>query len=170
MQQANPLIPNLLSEKLKVWVLAPCLQTDDENIDYYYDFSQSIAEYSKTFGEMGIEWVWQPVTMLDYNEIISSIVAEKEAGLYIPIVFNICDGDEVNGTPGISVVRLLQQSGLVFTGADEYFYDVTTSKIPMKVAFNKAGVPTAAWEAITVKEQSLEGIFERLGTPLILKP
>ena len=170
MQHTNPLIPNLLSEKLKVWVLAPCLQTDDENIDYYYDFSQSIAEYSKTFSEMGIEWVWQPVTMLDYNEIISGIVAEKEAGLYIPIVFNICDGDEVNGTPGISVVKLLQQSGLVFTGSDEYFYDVTTSKIPMKVAFNKAGVPTAAWEAITTKEQSLEGIFKRLGTPLILKP
>jgi D-alanine-D-alanine ligase len=170
MSQANPSISNLSSEKLKVWVLAPYLQSDDENIDYYYDFSQSIAEYSKTFVEMGIEWVWQPVTMIDYSDIISTIVAEKDAGVYIPIVFNICDGDEVNGTPGISVVKLLQQTGLVFTGADEYFYDITTSKIPMKLAFDKAGIATASWEAITGTEQQLTGIFERLGTPLIIKP
>ncbi|MEJ7587641.1 MAG: hypothetical protein WKI04_08775 [Ferruginibacter sp.] len=170
MPQANPLIASLSSEKLKVWVLAPYLQSNDENIDYYYDFSQSITEYTKTFDEMGIEWVWQPVTMLDYTFIIASIVAEKEAGLYIPIVFNICDGDEVNGTPGISVVKLLQQSGLVFTGSDEYFYDITTSKIPMKSAFNKAGVPTARWESISSPDQDLIGIFERLGTPLIVKP
>ncbi|MEP7143686.1 MAG: hypothetical protein ABI707_12480 [Ferruginibacter sp.] len=170
MPQANPLIANLSSEKLKVWVLAPYLQSNDENIDYYYDFSQSIAEYSKTFAEMGIEWVWQPVTMLDYIDIIYCIVAEKEAGLYIPIVFNICDGDEINGTPGISVVKLLQQTGLVFTGADEYFYDITTSKIPMKLAFDRADIPTAPWEAINSAEQQLTGIFERLGTPLIVKP
>ena len=167
----TPPFTHILSyEKLKVWVLAPYLQTNDENIDYYYDFSQSIAEYSKTFKEMGIEWTWQPVTMLDYAEIINLIVEEKRTGLYLPVVFNICDGDEINGTPGISVVKLLHQSGLIFTGADDYFYDVTTSKIPMKLAFEKAGVSTAKWEAITNVEQLLAGIFERLGTPLILKP
>ncbi|MBC7890264.1 MAG: hypothetical protein H7Z13_20505 [Ferruginibacter sp.] len=170
MSQANPLISSISSEKLKVWVLAPSLQTNDENIDYYYDFSQSIDEYAKTFAEMGIEWVWQPVTMLDYTAIISTIISEKEAGLFLPIVFNICDGDEVNGTPGISVVKLLQQTGLIFTGADEYFYDITTSKVPMKLAFDKAGIPTARWEAITGADQQLTGIFERLGTPVIVKP
>ncbi len=170
MSRSNPFITNLSSEKLKVWVLAPSLQTNDENIDYYYDFSQSIAEYSKTFTEMRIEWVWQPVTMVDYADIIAAIVTEKETGRYLPIVFNICDGDEINGTPGISVVKLLQQSGLIFTGADEYFYDITTSKISMKQAFDIAGIPTASWEAITSAEQQLTGIFERLGTPVIVKP
>jgi D-alanine-D-alanine ligase len=170
MAKTNPLLSKGASEKLKVWVLAPYLQTNDENIDYYYDFSQSIAEYSKTFDEMGIEWVWQPVTMCDYADIISTIIAENERGNYLPIVFNICDGDEVNGTPGISVVKLLHQSGLIFTGADEYFYDITTSKVPMKLAFDKAGIPTASWQAITNPEQTLNGIFERLGTPIIIKP
>ena len=33
-------------DRLKIWVLAPHLITDDANIDYYYDFSQSIAEYT----------------------------------------------------------------------------------------------------------------------------
>ncbi|MEO6733955.1 MAG: hypothetical protein ABIN01_22215 [Ferruginibacter sp.] len=170
MSLVNPLNSDILTEKLKVWVLAPYLQTNDENIDYYYDFSQSIAEYSKTFEEMGIEWIWQPVTMLNYSGIIATIVTEKEAGIFLPIVFNICDGDEINGTPGISVVKLLQQSGLVFTGADEFFYDITTSKIPMKIAFDKVAVPTAPWEAITEINQQLSGIFQRLGTPIIVKP
>lgn len=170
MTLTHPLIPGSSSEKFKIWVLAPYLQTNDENIDYYYDFSQSIQEYTKTFAELGIEWIWQPVTMLDYRDIIAMIVAEKKAGVFFPIVFNICDGDEVNGTPGISVVKLLHQSKLVYTGADEYFYDITTSKIPMKQAFDKAGIPTADWEAITSAAQPLDGIFERLGKPLIVKP
>lgn len=162
-----PIVP---VEKLKVWVLAPSLQTNDANIDYYYDFSQSIAEYTKIFAELNIEWKWQPVTMNDYPAVVDTIVAEKKAGIYFPVVFNICDGDEVNGTPGISVVKLLDQKELVYTGSDEYFYHITTSKIPMKEAFDKHRVPNAKWEAIKIKEQYTNGIFGRLGTPIIVKP
>ncbi len=155
---------------IKVWVLAPYLNTQDENINYYYDFSQSIAEYSAAFATLKMEWQWQPVTIDDYASIIEMIVAEKELGEHFPVVFNICDGDEVNGTPGVSVVNLLQKKGLVYTGSDAFFYDITTSKIPMKLAFDQAGVPTAKWEAIHHSGQSLEGIFKRLGTPVIIKP
>ena len=163
----SPIIP---LEKLKVWVLAPYLITNDANIDYYYDFSQSIEEYTKTFAALNINWQWQPVTMNDYAAIIDDIAAEKEAGIFFPLVFNICDGDEINGTPGISVVKLLEEKGLVYTGSDEYFYNITTSKIPMKEAFDKHYVPNARWEAIKIKEQYTNGIFDRLGTPIIVKP
>jgi D-alanine-D-alanine ligase len=162
-----PIIP---LENLKVWVLAPYLQTNDTNIDYYYDFSQSIEEYASTFAQLGIEWKWQPVTMNDYHSIIDTIVAEKEKGIYFPLVFNICDGDEINGTPGVSVVKLLEQKGLIYTGSDEYFYNITTSKISMKEAFDAYDVPNAKWEAIKTKEQYTNGIFDRLGTPIIVKP
>ena len=30
---------------LKVWVLAPSLHNPDPNLEYYYDFTQSIEEY-----------------------------------------------------------------------------------------------------------------------------
>ncbi len=163
-------LSSLSPEKLKIWVLAPYLQSNDENIDYYYDFSQSIAEYTKIFAEMNIEWTWQPVTISNYVEIVNSIVAEKNGRLFFPIVFNLCDGDEINGTPGISVVKLLHQSNLIYTGSDEYFYEITTSKIPMKKALDIAGVATARWEAITDVHQNLEGIFDRLGCPIIIKP
>ena len=162
-----PIIP---LQKLKVWVLAPYLQTNEANIDYYYDFSQSIEEYKKTFTELNIEWKWQPVSMNNYAEIIKEIIKEKDGGDYFPLVFNICDGDEINGTPGVSVVKLLHQAGLVYTGSDEYFYNITTSKIPMKKAFDKARVPNALWEAIHNQGQSICGIFERLGNPIIIKP
>ncbi len=156
--------------KIKVWVLAPYLQTNDANIDYYYDFSQSINEYTKTFKELDLNWQWQPVTMDSYVAVIEKIIEEKNADINFPIVLNICDGDEVNGTPGISVVKLLKQLNLIFTGANEYFYNITTSKIPMKKAFDKAGVATAKWAAILSPQKNTTTIFENLGTPIIVKP
>jgi D-alanine-D-alanine ligase len=170
MSLSTSFLPIIPLEKLKVWVLAPYIVTNDANIDYYYDFSQSIEEYTKTFAALNINWQWQPVTINNYAAIIDNIAAEKEAGIFFPLVFNICDGDEVNGTPGISVVKLLEEKGLVYTGSDEYFYYITTSKIPMKEAFDKHNVPNARWEAIKIKEQYTNGIFDRLGVPIIVKP
>ncbi len=170
MSSKSSFLQTIPLEKLKVWVLAPYLQTNDANIDYYYDFSQSIEEYTTTFAALNIDWKWQPVTITDYAAIIETIVVEKEEGIYFPVVFNICDGDEVNGTPGVSVVKLIEEKGLIYTGSDEYFYNITTSKIPMKEAFDKYDVPNARWEAIKIKEQYTNGIFERLGCPIIVKP
>jgi D-alanine-D-alanine ligase len=155
---------------IKVWVLAPSLQTNDDNIDYYYDFSQSIEEYTRVFESLQIQWQWQPVNMLTYRHIIEKIDAEKENSELIPVVLNLCDGDEINGTPGISVVKMLEDKDIVYTGADEYFYHITTSKVPMKMAFDRAGVANAAWESITEAEQDVDRLFEKLGTPLIIKP
>jgi len=165
----NPL-SSLSPQLIKVWVLAPHLVSGDANIEYYYDFSQSIAEYEKTFTELGIEWKWQPVTLKDYRSVIRSIVKEKESGNKTPVVFNLCDGDEINGTPGISVVQFLEEKGLLYTGSDEFFYHITTSKIPMKRAFDKAKVPSAKWEAISSTNQKLDSIFLKLGSPIIVKP
>ena len=166
----NPLLSAVSYQQIKVWVLAPLLETHDANIDYYYDFSQSIAEYEKTFNELAIEWKWQPVTIKDYELIIEQIAKERDFGSKTPVVFNLCDGDEINGTPGISVVKLLEEKGLIYTGADEYFYNITTSKIPMKRAFDRAKVPSAPWKAIPFKDKNLKNIFEYLGSPVIVKP
>jgi len=170
MTSIRPLYFPIPVQQMKVWVLAPLLETQDEKIDYYYDFTQSIAEYEKTFAELGIEWKWQPVTTKNFTQIIDQIVEEKESGHKTPIVLNLCDGDEINGTPGISVLRMLKEKGLIFTGSEEYFYTITTSKIPMKEAFDRASVPTAKWIAIHDKDMDLGDVFEKLGTPVILKP
>lgn len=151
-----------------IWVLAPHLESDDPNIQHYYDFTQSIKEYTKVFEELKAEWKWQPVTMDNFKAIIASI-AESQNGK-TPLVLNLCDGDEVNGTPGVSVIHELEKQGLIYTGSDAHFYSITTSKIPMKKAFDKAGVATANWRVITDKKGSTKGICKRVGTPIIIKP
>jgi D-alanine-D-alanine ligase len=151
-----------------IWVLAPHLESEDPNLKYYYDFTQSIAEYTKVFEELKAEWKWQPVTLKNYKEIIASIAATANGKT--PLVLNICDGDEVNGAPGVSVIHELEKYGLIYTGSDAHFYDITTSKIPMKKAFDKAGVSSANWRVITDKKGSTKGICKRVGTPIIIKP
>ncbi len=151
-----------------IWVLAPHLESDDPNIQHYYDFTQSIKEYSSVFAELDLEWKWQPVTMADFASVIASIKANSNGKT--PLVLNLCDGDEVNGTPGVSVIKELEKRKLAYTGSDVHFYDTTTSKIPMKKAFDKAGVATAGWRIITEKKGSTKGICQRVGTPLIIKP
>lgn len=170
MKKRYSLFKGASSHKIKVWVLSPSLQSDDDNIDYYYDFSQSIAEYSRVFTELNVNWLWQPVNMNTYREVIETIEAEKENGKTIPVVLNLCDGDEVNGTPGVSVLKLLEEKDIIYTGADEYFYNVTTSKIPMKKAFDDFAVPNAAWEIIREEAVDADRIFEKLGSPIMVKP
>lgn len=157
-----------LLKPYSIWVLAPHLESDDPNIQHYYDFSQSIKEYTKVFDELKAQWKWQPVTMDNYKTIIRSIAESKNGKT--PLVLNLCDGDEVNGTPGISVINELEKYGLIYTGSDAHFYNTTTSKIPMKKAFDKAGVPTANWRVITEKMGTIRGICKRVGTPLLIKP
>lgn len=157
-------------DQIKVWVLAPSIESTDDHIDYYYDFSQSIAEYTRVFEQLQLPWQWQPVTTKNFIHVIENIDKEKERGQYLPVVLNLCDGDEVNGTPGISVIRLLEEKEIIYTGADEFFYHVTTSKIPMKQAFDKAHVANAAWEAINSENINGNDLFTKIGCPLIVKP
>jgi len=162
-----PSLP-LTEHPLFIWVLAPHLQTNDANLDYYYDFSQSIDEYTKVFAELNLNWKWQPVTQENFKSIIDDIAATTS--FQTPVVLNLCDGDEVNGTPGVSVIHYLKEKQLIYTGADAPFYDNTTSKIIMKELFDKAGIAHAKWVAIHHAKQKLSGICNYVGTPLIVKP
>jgi len=152
--------------KLKIWVLYPYLETTDPNLQHYYDFKQSLQEYTKVFKELDADWIWQPVTMQNYKEVIGSI--KRKSGRKVPLVLNLCDGDEVNGTPGISIIHELDLHQLIYTGSNAHYYNITTSKIPMKQAFDKAGVSNAKWEVINGKEP--KGICKKIGAPLIIKP
>jgi D-alanine-D-alanine ligase len=151
-----------------VWVLAPQLETEDPNLAYYYDFSQSIQEYTRVFGELSVEWKWQPVTISNFKAIIQEIVQSQQSNP--ALVLNLCDGDEVNGAPGVSVIDALEEAQLIYTGANRHFYTITTSKIPMKTEFDKAGVSNASWCVISGDIDLQHGICERLGAPLIIKP
>jgi D-alanine-D-alanine ligase len=147
------------------WVLAPLVQTNDANLDYYYDFTQSIEEYTRVFAALKCTWKWQPVTTNNYKDIIKTIATVS--GKLLPFIINLCDGDDVNGVPGVAVIHELEKYELPYTGASDYFYDITTSKIPMKEAFNQHDVPTANWKVI---KKNTKNSFAELKPPLLIKP
>ncbi len=153
---------------LFVWVLAPYVETNNENLDYYYDFTQSIDEYTTAFEELNIAWKWQQITNDNYKWIIDRI-SESSITENI-VVINLCDGDDINNAPGINVIKHLKKSGLCFTGADEYFYRITTSKINMKEIFDLKNISTAPWKTITNENKNDLSIFNELRNPVIVKP
>jgi D-alanine-D-alanine ligase len=155
-------------KKLFVWVLAPFVETNDENLDYYYDFNQSIEEFTTAFKELRVSWKWQQVTNDNYKWVIDLIIASSAAENIV--VINLCDGDEINNAPGVNVIRHLKKSRLCFTGADEYFYRITTSKILMKQVFEARNVSTPPWEIINDGAENAKTVFEKLGNPVIVKP
>lgn len=149
-----------------VWVLAPYLETEDENLKSYYDYTQSIAEYQKVFTEVGCTWTWVNVTM---DNIATVILEIKNQTIMTNIALNLCDGDEINGTPGISVINALENNNVIYTGAKAFFYNITTSKIPMKQAFDTHQVATPAWKIIK-NDADIQGVFDEIGHLLIVKP
>ena len=155
-------------KELFVWVLAPFVETNDANLDYYYDYTQSIEEFTIAFKELNIKWQWQPVTNSDFKAIIDLIIAGPNPENVV--VINLCDGDEINNAPGVNVIRYLKKSGLCFTGSDEYFYRTTTSKIIMKQVFEARNVATPPWQIITDEPADAKSIFKNLGNPVIVKP
>ncbi|MEP7195964.1 MAG: hypothetical protein ABI851_05550 [Saprospiraceae bacterium] len=160
--------PGSLFEGYHIWVIAPSVESDDPNINYYYDFDQSIQEYTKVFEELSLSWTWQIIRLDNYQKIIEEI--KGDAQLRKVLVLNLCDGDEVNQAPGISVIRELELHRLNYTGSKEFFYEVTTSKIPMKKVFDDSKINTPIWEVLAEDGSSIPGIFERLGSPIIIKP
>ncbi len=153
---------------LLVWVFAPYIETADPNLDYYNDYSQSRAEYERVFAALALAWRWELVTMDNFEATINRVIRDSDG--HTPIVLNLCDGDELNGVPGVSVIHRMQSLGLCYTGADARFYELTTSKIVMKTAFDVAGVSTPAWEVLARDAGNDASVFTRLGAPLIVKP
>lgn len=155
---------------LKIFVLAPSVETKDENIDYYYDFTQSIAEYTKVFNELELNWKWTSLNVNNFKEVILGIKNECDLNNIQPLFFNLCDGDEMNEAPGISVIKYLNELQLNYTGSDEYFYNITTSKANMKDAFDEYKVANADWVFIEKVADIDASIFKKIGMPIIVKP
>jgi D-alanine-D-alanine ligase len=45
----------------------------------------------------------------------------------------------------------LEKNNILYTGADAYFYDITTSKITMKKAFDEEKISTPNWVLLNGK-------------------
>lgn len=155
------------SSKLFVWVFIPCRITEQGLISEEYDTPSGSQELGDVFAELGIKWKWQSITFKNMHEVVEEVAASSKE--YIPVVLNYCAGDEDPNFPGTCVIKLLEAKGILFTGADSTFDYLCSSKLRMKRAFVEADVATAPYEVI-LDSSRIQGVCERLGTPLIVKP
>jgi len=86
------------------------------------------------------------------------------------VIFNLCDGIEVDGYPGILTVKALEASGLPFTGSDTAFYELTTPKTLLKQRLIERKVKTSPF--VVIKDAALDAprAGQVLGYPMIIKP
>ena len=149
----------------KVWVFAPYLETEDPTLKTYYDFTESKSEFNEVFSELNCEWEWVNITLNNLQQEIARVKAQR---VKQNIVLNLCDGDEINQVPGISVIHALKANSITYTGSEAYFYDITTSKIPMKEAFDNYHVVTPRWEKLNGHIDP--NLFKKVGNQIIVKP
>lgn len=126
----------------------------------YYDYPEFRADLASWIDPY--PWRWTPVTTAS----LATAVANAEGAT----VLNLCDGDDLNLYPGLSVINALEEAGIEFTGADSRFYALSTSKTAMKRRFIASGVPTSPWMTIRDVEADIDAAVRDIGFPLFIKP
>jgi D-alanine-D-alanine ligase len=125
------------------------------------------AEIDGWMRALGCDWEWVAISNSNLDAEIARV---RDLSRQRPtVVLNLCDGDDVNGYPGLSVVKALEAAGIRFTGARSGFYDVSTSKRTTKERLQAAGVRTTPF-AIVHDAGDIERAGTTLGWPLFLKP
>ncbi|KAJ3330703.1 hypothetical protein HDU76_005043, partial [Blyttiomyces sp. JEL0837] len=88
------------------------------------------------------------------------------------VVFQLCDGTEEDGYPGVTIPILLEKMGIAFTGASSEFYNVTTAKPDLKRLLIEYGVPTSPFVEVFPGHE-LEAVNKaavEVGWPMFVKP
>ncbi|KAJ3267663.1 hypothetical protein HDU76_011681, partial [Blyttiomyces sp. JEL0837] len=88
------------------------------------------------------------------------------------VVFQLCDGIEEDGYPGVTIPTLLEKMGIAFTGASSEFYHVTTAKPDLKRLLIEYKVPTSPFVEV-LPGHELEAVNKaavEVGWPMFVKP
>ncbi len=147
-----------------VHVFVPYAAAGEALISPYFETTEMRFDVAQWMQALGRQWQWVRVTARNIEAVVDDA---RRAGAS---VFNLCDGDDVNGYPGLSVVLALEAARLAFTGARRRFYEISTSKLAMKERFRSAGVATAPYVVINDVARDLQIAAREIGFPLFLKP
>jgi D-alanine-D-alanine ligase len=151
-----------------VSVFIPYYDKDGKLESPEYDLPAFRDELHGWFAALGYEWRWVPVTLNNLRSTIDGLEPSRLA--HRCLVMNLCDGNEVDGSPGLSVVRALEDSGLPYTGGSTFFYDITTYKVALKTALREHGVPTAPFVALRDLPADVARVEAEVGYPAFVKP
>jgi D-alanine-D-alanine ligase-like ATP-grasp enzyme len=151
-----------------VFVFTPYRMTAAGPESITYGTAEFKAEVAGWMAALGASHTWVEVT--PETSALEIARAQDEATRRPVVVFNLCDGIEVDGYPGIRTVRALEASGLPFSGADTAFYELTTPKTLLKKRLIQHEVSTSPFAIIRNPEVDGRRAGRALGYPLIIKP
>jgi D-alanine-D-alanine ligase len=132
-----------------------CILTDEDPQDF------DPAPYMQGFD-------WEMVTLKDpIMDILRELKERNEFDIYL----NVCEGNEIDDTPGwtyqgIDVVRALEELNLPYTGADPKFFDPTREE--MQAAADAHGVSFAKGYRVKSVEEA-QRLVKNLRYPIMVK-
>jgi D-alanine-D-alanine ligase len=142
-------------------------EVDGQLISPEYSGPEVRAEIDGWMRALECPWEWVAIS---HSNLKSEVERVRELSRRRPtVVLNLCDGDDVNGYPGLSVIKALEAAGVRFTGARSGFYDISTSKRTTKQRLQEAGVSTTPF-VIVQDGADIQRAGDVLGWPLFLKP
>jgi D-alanine-D-alanine ligase len=150
-----------------VVVFAPYVEEDGRLVSPHYDLPEYRSEIGGWMTSLGLSWEWKPVTARNLAQVLADL--RETAPVGETLVFNLCDGSDSDGYPGVEVVEALEREGIPFTGADPYFYRLTTAKSDMKAVLRQKGVSTAA-SMLIGSDEDIAHAVQDIGFPLFIKP
>src|SRR5215510_7452180 len=152
----------------EVHVFIPYTTTDGRVESPLYDTPAYRAEVQSWFEALHLSWRWVPVTVAGLAQTLATVCAPGQTAP--ALVCNLCDGDEIHGYPGLTVVRALEQAGIPFTGATSAFYALTTSKVPMKERLQQCGIATPPFVRLGNSPDAIARLTTHVGYPALIKP
>jgi len=113
-----------------------------------------------------------PLSIENCKEQVKRLVDLSNNGGDAFVVFNLCDGTEIDGYPGLNAVHELERAEIAFTGSNSKFYLDTTSKPNLKRKLQSANVPTSPFTEIRkgFELQDITTAESHLTYPMIIKP
>jgi D-alanine-D-alanine ligase len=151
-----------------VSVFIPYFDKDGRLESPEYDLPAFRDELHGWFATLGYAWQWVPVTLNNLRSTIDGLEPSRQANRCL--VMNLCDGNEVDGSPGVSVVRALEDAAIPFTGSSSFFYDITTYKVALKTKLREHGVSTAPFVPLRDLPADVARLEAEVGYPAFVKP
>lgn len=135
---------------------------------YEYDYPEFRDDLNSWFTHFNLKWEWVEITLENYKEKIQ-YAKELQKKLNV-LIFNFCDGSEIDLFPGISIIVELEKTNIPFTGGDFNFFNTTNSKSNSKEILQKNNVPTAPFINVIYPIEDIKKAEKEVGYPFLLKP
>ncbi|KNE62760.1 hypothetical protein AMAG_07945 [Allomyces macrogynus ATCC 38327] len=175
----STLTPHTAVRNVVFLVGAPDPATAPANVQLTHEFDrdESLASLTRVLREMhhgaDLNVTELRVVLPKWSETLVKLIqlrAELQDSKLL--CFNLCEGTEIDGYPGETIIRDLEEHGFLFTGAASEMYHITTPKTLLKKYLIENNVPTSPFVEMRLDslDADLDAAEALIGYPMIVKP